>query len=252
MNHVCAFVDAVTVSQGIQAKGHILNPSTMQPFSGDRVLTVNPTRKTIQDNNSYNMQFEAMGMTGIAPTPRNSAASQDLSPYLPGIPLQYTRSRSGDEFYNTTNHSNISSNSSSNIYPQQQQTSTQQQPLSSSQEYMPPSPGGTIRRSVSFTKPLTHTNSAERIEFSHSNSATTTQLLQSSESDDVFFPTTYPPGTTSNNGLVFSSSRNSSVNSTYGNESDTSSTYGDPYQQRSTLSQMFSTDLGLSSFFRFG
>lgn len=219
MNHVCAFVDATTMSQAVQASGPVLNPNNMLPFPGDRVITVNNSRKSIHDT-----KYESYGM--------EVARSNSLR--------QVSRSNSG-----LTNDSLVRSASSAmsdTLYRSNSGSGAIFGSLSRSGDDLfnatvpPRSPGSAARLSVGFTQPLTQTQDQKDV----------AQQQLSSESDDAFFPTTFPPGA----GLVFSS-RNSSVNSTYGNESDTSSTCGEPAQQRSTLSNMFSADLGLGRFFRF-
>lgn len=251
---MCAFVDTTTVSQAVQAKGPILDPATMQPFSTDRVLTVNPKRKSIQDREDM---YENLGMIGEGS--RSNSLRFSLSRSNSGVTTDsLVRS-------NSTAQSDFLQRSASTVHSdtlQRSGSSVQSETLlcrsnsgsdaifpafsRSGDDLLTPhplSPSSAGRPSVAFTQPLSQFEQKEQIQQHLMNS-------ESNDGDDVFFPTTFPPG---GSGLVFSS-RNSSVNSTYGNESDTSSTCGDSSNQRSTLGSLFSTagvDLGLSKFFRF-
>lgn len=238
MNHVCAFVDTSTaVSQAVQASGPVINPADKQPFPGDRVLTVNPHRKSIQEN-----RYENLGMVGNLS--RSGSIRLVSRSNSTGVVTQDALARSGSGLGSSDPNSSGSavpavsgtlarSNSGSALFDS----------LSRSGDELvePRSPGGgtgSNRPSVAFMQPLTQI--PEQQEAQH-------DFGTENDDDEVFFPTAYPPSA----GLVFSGSRNSSVNSTYGNESDTSSTYGETHQKRSSITSMLNVDLGLSKFFRF-
>lgn len=230
----------------------------MQPFPTDRVLTVNPARKTIQDRENM---YENLGMIGegsrsgslqqYSVSRSNSGITADSlvrsSSSVQSEVFQRSASSAQSEMFQRSNSSVQSeglhrSNSGSEIFPAFSRSGDD-----SLVPATPLSPGSGGRPSVNFMQPVAQTNEQKEQIQQH--------LLHSDDADgdDVFFPTTFPPGGGPGN-LVFSS-RNSSVNSTYGNESDTSSTCGDNSSApRSTFGSLFSSsgvDLSLGKFFRF-
>jgi hypothetical protein len=208
------------MSQAVQASGPVLNPNNMLPFPGDRVITVNNNRKSIHDS-----KYESYGMEAA-----RSNSLRQVSRSNSGLTNDSLARSASSAMSDTLNRSNSGSGA---IFGSLSRSGDDP---SFGAVVAPRSPGTAVRPSVGFSQPLTQTQDQKEV----------AQQQLSSESDDVFFPTAFPPSA----GLVFSS-RNSSVNSTYGNESDTSSTCGEQVQPRSTLSNMFSTDLGLGRFFRF-
>lgn len=259
---MCAFVDTTTVSQAVQAKGPVLDPSTMQPFASDRVLTVNAKRKSIQDREED--KYANMGM--IENVSRSGSLQFSFSRSNSGVTAEsLVRSSSSALSSDTVMQRSASSALSDTL--QRSASSVQseaqlQRSHSGSDAIFPAfsrsgedslaphplSPASGSRPSVGFTEPLAQTNEQKEQIQQH------LMRSESNDDDDVFFPKTFPPGGSGN--LVFSS-RNSSVNSTYGNDSDTSSVCGDgssSRNQRSTLGSLFSStgvDLNLTKFFRF-
>jgi hypothetical protein len=219
------------MSQAVQASGPVLNPNNMLPFPGDRVITVNSNRKSIHDTSKsiHDTKYESYGMEAA----RGNNLRQ-VSRSNSGLTNDSLARSASSAMSDTRNRSNSGSGA---IFSSLSRSGDD---LFNAMGVPPRSPGSAARMSVGFSVPLTQTQAQV------ADQKDIAQQQLASESDDVFFPTTFPPSA----GLVFSS-RNSSVNSTYGNESDTSSTCGEPAQQRSTLSNMFSADLGLGRFFRF-
>lgn len=219
----------------IQAKGVVLNPHTMQPFSGDRVIAVNLNRKSIQDHDKtfadYGMKSASdsfnLGRTTIESLSVKSGASDTLQ-------------RSSSNFTVESSLLNRTSSNNSDIFDS----------LSRSGDESPYPPREVMlsprsRPTVAFKQPVSNNQTHGQGGFKD-----LAQAQLSSESDDVFFPTEYPPGSREN--LVMSS-RNSSVNSTFGNESDSSSTNGDSIlQPRPSAAGSMFPDFGLSKFFQFG
>ena len=259
MNHVCAFVDATKISQAVQATGPVINPLSMQPFPGEKVLTVNPRRRSIQTdalNLSLESHSDSFRLAGENIVSHSDSFRRQNSSGSTKQPVDHIASRS--DSFRLVSRSNSSvvadaaaagaraslggftdpssrANSSGAVMISQSLSRSGDDGLGS-----PRSQGSSVsgRPSVAFSDPLAQEQKPADI---------AQQALAAESSDDVFFPTDYPP---SSGNLVFSS-RNSSVNSTYGNESDTSSTNGDAAQQRSTISGILNVDLGLSRFFRF-
>jgi hypothetical protein len=231
VNHVCAFVDAaasVSASVAVQACGPAINPSTLQPYPGDRVRTVNPTRASIQNDTFENY---GMGILRAVGRSNSSGIAQEALLRSSGGAVGEAAAPSAQSGRFVRSNSGASVGGSGSVSRSGEDSAL---PHQSSNELRTSTGSGSNRPSVAFTQPLTQ--GTERQD--------TAQPVLSTESEDAFFPTEFPPSA----GLAFGS-RNSSVNSTYGNDSDTSSAYGDA--QRSTLANMLNVDLGLSKFFSF-
>jgi hypothetical protein len=213
----------------------------MQPFSGDRVIAVNLTRKSIQDHDKsfadYGMKSASDSFNLGRTTIESLSVKSNTSDYL---------QRSSSNFTVESSLLNRTSSNNSDIFDS----------LSRSGDESPYPPREVMlsprsRPTVAFKQPVSHNNNLALGQGQGQGGfKDLAQAQLSSESDDVFFPTEYPPGSREN--LVMSS-RNSSVNSTFGNESDSSSTNGDSILQPrpSAASSMF-PDFGLTKFFQFG
>eukprot|EP01032_Pedospumella_encystans_P019753 gene19753-22458_t len=262
VNHVCAFVDAVTVSQAVQTNIAILNPVTRQPYTNDRIITVNAKRKSIHDDSITARDvetFKSLGMKTASDSFTLGSKTQfnSSSSALGSLSTKSGGSLLGESLFVRTGTYDSLSRSGDEVPMRELEVPlhTARSPVGSSAS------NKSFKHSVAFGEE--DSGHSPELGKEQSKPAGTPRgvvlgLLScaSDEAEDAFFPTEYPPNSNPKDRDGLDSSRNSSssVFSNNGNESDASSN-GDAIPAATArptkLGSLFSTDLGLSKFFQF-
>lgn len=250
-----------------------MNPVTRQPYSTDRVITVNTKRKSIHDDKFTANDIETFKSLGMK-TASDSftlgskthlySNSTSSSTALGSLSTKSGGSLLGETLFVRTHSETFDSLSRSGDEAPGRALEvtlhTARSPVGSSA-----GSGSHLKHSVAFDPPSGAPNSGqEHNNQEQSKPAGTPRgvvlgLLScaSDDAEDAFFPTEYPPNNNPKDRDGFLSSRNSTstVASNDGNGSDTSSANGDAIPAAAARpakrGSLFSTDLGLSKFFQF-